>query len=77
MSDQDPNTLMNPLIYYRVSNNATNLKALPSINLSRFYEQSGAPEDQIKFQIKKISFSSSNKRDYLQAITDVEVREDF
>ena len=49
MSDQDPNTLMNPLIYYRVSNNATNLKALPSINLSRFYEQSGAPEEQIKF----------------------------
>ena len=66
----------NPLIFYRVKQPANDLSKLPLLNLTKFYEQSKAEDEQIQFSIKKVSMGQG-KKNYLDFISDEQTRKNL
>ena len=54
VSRRDSPYRMDPLIFYRVSRPAKDISKLPAISLTKFYEQSSADEEQIRFTVKRV-----------------------
>lgn len=68
---------MDPLIFYRVSRPAKDISKLPAINLTKFYEQSTADEEQIRFTVKRVQPGRREDSLYLSAISDPATIKDF